>query len=261
MDLCTVLSENFIPQAVNLIHSYMINSYAEKAHVYYFNTEKEKLNVFHNTFGNKVVLKEVPNDCPHAYNPRVFYYKTYAISDCLVNNNQDIIYSDSSNCFIKKHNIKEDLRDDAIFLPYTHPALSNKYWTTKRCFEKLEAQDAVDSTQYWAGFQVYKNNLRNKSFVSEMHKAMKDSEIALPDTTVSKPDGALSSCLEHRQDQSVLSLMIHKHNRHQNFNYLINNRYGDWQTMQYFDKAYVHNFKQMVLSPRESKFGQFRYLS
>jgi hypothetical protein len=260
MNLCTVLSENFIPQAINLIQSYMINSYAKKAYVYYFNCDPKKINILNDLFGDKVTVRQVANDCSHAHEPRVFYYKTHAISDCLLNSDEGMIYSDSSNCFVKKCDIKKDMRDGAIFLPYTHPILSNKYWTTKACFEKLEADGAMDKAQYWAGFQVYKNNLKNKDFVYEMHNMMKDEAVALPDTSVKKPDGSSSVCIEHRQDQSALSLLIHKHDRHQDFDRDINNRYGDWQTVQYFDKTYIHDFSQMVLSPRESKFGQFRYL-
>ena len=74
------------------------------------------------------------------------------------------------------------------------------------------------------------------------------------------PDGETSDCVEHRQDQSVLSLLIHKYNRHQGFDIGKNSKYGDWQTFIHFDDQYRHNFDQMILSPRESKFGNFRFL-
>jgi len=39
-----------------------------------------------------------------------------------------------------------------------------------------------------------------------------------------------------------------------------NNKYGDWQTLINFDQNYKHNFDKLILSPRESKFGNFRFL-
>ena len=79
MDLCTVISERFIPQALNLIKSYKIHSYDAKVYVYYFNTAVEKLKIFNYLFGDQVVLKPVEEACPHAFNPRSFFYKTYLI--------------------------------------------------------------------------------------------------------------------------------------------------------------------------------------
>ena len=94
-----------------------------------------------------------------------------------------------------------------------------------------------------------------------MYDCMLNPKIALPDTTIKRPDGDRSPCREHRQDQSVLSVLIHKHNRHQQFNPTRNARYGDWQTLAEFDRNYEHDFEQMVLSPRESKFNNFRFLN
>jgi len=36
--------------------------------------------------------------------------------------------------------------------------------------------------------------------------------------------------------------------------------FGDWQTLIHFDSGYKHPFDKMILSPRESKFGKFRFL-
>ena len=77
---------------------------------------------------------------------------------------------------------------------------------------------------------------------------------------VKKPDGPEAPCIEHRCDQSALSVLIHKNNRHQFYNIDSNNKYGDWQTFINFDREYKHNFDKVILSPRESKFGNFRFL-
>jgi hypothetical protein len=262
MDLCTVISEKFIPQAINLIQSYKVNSFDEKVYVYHFNTSADKLNIFKELFSNQVTLRKVLPVCAHALEPRVFFYKVYAINDCLVNNSKSMIYSDSTNCFINKTlELESDLQDGALFLPYRHPGLSNQYWTTKKCFKEMEAPDAKHMPQYWAGFQVYKRTLDNIRFVSDMFGYMKNPNVALPDTTVKYPDGENTKCIEHRQDQSVLSILMHKHDRHHHFDMHRNDRYGDWQTIINFNKSYNHKFDKMILSPRESKFGNFRFLS
>ena len=260
MDLCTVISENFISQAVNLIQSYKINSFDKKIYVYYFNTPSDKLKIFKDLYGNQVVLLEVMPVCPHALEPRIFFYKAYSINDCLINHTDAMIYSDSANCFVKPtEDLEADLVDESLFMVYQHPALSNQYWTTKKCFEKLDAPGAEVMPQYWAGFQVYRKTNDNINFVTELLEFMKDPTVAGPETSIKRPDGEGQKCIEHRCDQSTLSILLHKHGRHQFFDLRKNERYGDWQTIVSFDKSYSHNFNKMVLSPRESKFGNFRY--
>lgn len=261
MDLCTVISENFIPQAINLIQSYRVNSYDKNVYLYYFNTDPDKLAIFSQIFGSKIRLVEVENVCAHALAPRVFFYKTYAINDCILNHSDGFIYSDSANCFIRPAtNIEEDLIDDSLFMAYPYQKLTNQYWTTKKCLYVIDAPAAEIMPQYWAGFQVYKKTPQNVNFVEEMYAHMMNPDIALPDTTVRYPDGNESPCIEHRQDQSVFSVLIHKHNRHQSFDPIRNSKYGDWQTLAEFDRNYKHDFDKMILSPRESKFNKFRFI-
>lgn len=262
MDLCTVISEKFIRQAINLIKSYQINSFNETVYLYYFNTDEKKLGVFKDLFSDQVVLKEVPNLFEHSLDPKVFFYKTYAINDCLINNSKFMIYSDSANCFIgKTDTLEDDLIDGSLFMAYKHPALINEYWTTKKCLEKMESPYSRISTQYWAGFQVYKRTKDNVAFVTEMYDYMKDPDVALPSMMTKRPDGNEGKCIEHRCDQSVLSILIDKHNRHQFFDLDKNSKYGDWQTMADFDKSFIPAFDKIVLSPRESKFGRYRFLN
>ena len=260
MDLCTVISEKYIPQAINLIRSYKANSFDQRIYLYYFNTDPQKLQVFNQLFPGQVVLQEVQPVCAHALTPRVFFYKVYAINDCLINHSESMIYSDSANCFANKTvDLENDLSDGTLFMPYTNVRLSNQYWTTKKCFEKIGAQGAELMPQYWAGFQVYRRTKDNVEFVTQLYEHMKDPAVALPETTVKRPDGQKGKCIEHRCDQSTLSLLIHKHGRHQPFDLQKNDRYGDWQTIISFDASYVPNFQKMVLSPRESKFGSYRF--
>ena len=261
MDLCTVISERFIPQALNLIQSYKLFSYNQKVYLYHFNTDVNKLKIFNEIFGDQVKLIEVVSDCDHALNPRVFFYKVYAIRDCLLNYSKSMIYSDSANCFVREaKNIHNELIDDSMFLTYPYEKLTNRYWTTRACFDTIEAPGAEIMPQYWAGFQAYKKTDQNIEFINQLHDYMLLPDVALPDMNVKKPDGNDAPCIEHRCDQSVLSLLIHKNNRHQSFDTEKNNKYGDWQTLINFDQNYKHNFDKLILSPRESKFGNFRFL-
>jgi len=261
MDLCTVISERYIPQAINLIQSYKVYSYNENIFVYYFNTSIDKLEIFKKIFGDQVKLVEVENKVEHAHNPRVFFYKVYAINDCLTNHSGAMIYSDSANCFIKEaKNIEKDLIDDSLFLAYPYEKLTNQYWTTEKCLELAGSIGAEIMPQYWAGFQAYKRTPKNIALTTEMYDYMLNPEMALPDMSVKYPDGKDSSCIEHRCDQSILSILIHKHNRHQSFDPIKNSKYGDWQTFVEFDREYNHDFDNMILSPRESKFNNFRFL-
>lgn len=264
MDLCTVISQKFVLQALNLIQSYKIHSYNQRIYLYYFNFNSHKpLKLFKNYFGDQITLIKVPRVCAHALEPRIFFYKVYAINDCLLNHSDGIIYSDSGNCFIKKTDkLEGDLIDGALFLTYNHPKLTNQFWTTEECFKTLNAPGAEVMMQYWAGFQVYKKTDDNISFISDMYDSMMDPRVALPDTTVDYPDGPNKKCISHRQDQSALSVLIHKHNRHQFFDTEKNERYGDHGPMLHFDKGYkkMIQFNKIVLSARESKSNYFRFL-
>ena len=262
MDLCTVVSQRFIPQAINLIQSYKFNSFDKKVYLYYFNTEPGALKIFEELFPQQVIPIEVMPVCAHALEPRVFFYKVFAINDCLNNHSTEMIYSDSANCFIQPTStLEEDLVDESLFLGYNHPKLTNKFWTSQECLGALAAPGAEIMTQYWAGFQVYRRTADNLRMVTEMYNLMLDPVIALPDTTVKYPNGPLKPCIEHRQDQSVFSILIHKHNRHQMHSPEKTLKYGDWQTIVEFDRSYRPDLSKRILAPRESKFGHFRFLN
>jgi len=258
MDLCTVTNRKYIKNAINLVNSYKINSYNKNVFIYCFDMSNEQIK-YVSTIYKEINFLPVPKICDYAYNPTVFFYKVYALNDC-INKSNGFMYSDATNVFNRFVDIKQHLLQDSMFLPYNHKYLLNKYWTTNKCFEKMNCISAKDATQYWAGFQTYIASDNNKKFIQEMYDCMLDPDIALPDTSVKKPDGEQSLCLEHRQDQSVLSILIHKHNRHHEYNEERQQLYGDWMTYLIFNKEYKYDIKNCVLSARESKIGKFRFL-
>ncbi len=260
MDLCSVFSENYLLSTVNLVKSYFIHSYNKKAYLYYFNCNKDKLSIF-NQFGNKVQLIPVENENSYAYNPKAFYYKIFAIHHCSKISNS-FIYSDSTNCFVSDATkIHLDLVDDCLFMAYPYEKLTNKHWTTKKCFEIIDSPMSEMMPQYWAAFQAYNMNDENKNFINEMYKFANIKECLLPEVGIKNPDNdSVNGCIEHRQDQSILSLLINKFDKHQFYDIIKDNKYGDWQTLASFDKHYKIQLDGRVLSPRESKFGNYRYL-
>ena len=83
MDLCTVTNQKYINNAFNLISSYRKNSYNSTVFLYYFDLDKKSVSDLHSLESDDFKIKEVPLSCPHAYEPTVFYYKTFAIKDSL----------------------------------------------------------------------------------------------------------------------------------------------------------------------------------
>ena len=258
MNLCTVINKPFIRNCKNLIKSYELNSYAKNIFVYYFDCEEKDLEELRQATDLDVTLIKIPKVSDFIYEPRGIGYKVYAIWHCL-NNFGSMIYSDSANCFIKKFTGFQDiLTDGRLFLPYTHSLLYNKYWCTRKSLEAMECTEAANYPQYWAGFQVYSKTPDNIKFVNDYYRYSLDKEACLPDTTVKQPDGP-EGCREHRQDQSIYSVLIHKHSLHQNFNLELQRKFGDWSTFQYFDRAYEVLADEIILSARESKHGHYRY--
>jgi hypothetical protein len=258
MDLCTVTNKRYVKNAINLINSYRVNSYNQKVYFYCFDMNQEEIKNLSELY-KEITFLEVPKVCEWAYKPTVFFYKTFAINDC-INKSDGLIYSDATNVFNRYVDIKNYLIDDSLFLPYNHERLLNKYWTTNKCFEKMECNSAKNMMQYWAGFQAYMSTKENKQFVQEMYNYMLDSDIALPDTTKNTPDGINATCNQHRCDQSVLSLLINKYFRHQRYDHNRQLLFGDWQTYQSFDNNYRHDMLYCALSSRESKFNNYRFL-
>lgn len=259
MDLCSVFSENYILSALNLVKSYNHFSYKNKIYLYYFNCDKNKLFIF-DEYKNQIELIEVEKLVDYAHNPKAFFYKLYALNDCRKKTNS-FIYSDITNCFVSEaKKIHNDLIDNCLFIAYPYEKLINKYWTTKKCFDIMKSPLAEIMPQYWAAFQAYNVDKVNANFIEEMYEYACLKECLLPEVGMKFPDGNENVCIEHRQDQSILSLMINKYNKHQFYDVEKYSKYGDWQTLQDFDKNYKHNFDNTILSSRESKFGFYRFL-
>jgi len=252
IDLCTATNSKYLKNALLLADSYVSNGYTGKIYLYYFNIldsdiKNIKLQYPHIEF----IL--VPKVCEHAYEPNVFFYKTYAIKHCL-QYSDCFLYSDATNLFQQSINIVDYFLNESLFLPYTNPILINKYWTTQKCFYKMNAEQSKTAPQYWAGLQGYKNIEQNHHFINLMYEYMLDPEIACPGTLTDRPDGENADCIQHRADQSVFSVLIDKLNRHQPYNEERYRLFGDKQTQQLFDRDYRYSEKDCCISSRHTKF-------
>jgi hypothetical protein len=262
MDLVTVFNGKFAKNALNLVKSYKLHSYDQNIFLYYFGLITETELDFFRGLKN-VNLIRVPEITEYAYEPGVFFYKVYALNDVIARSDK-FIYSDSANCFVSSAtDIENDLEEGSLLLPYPQEVLTNQYWTTKKCFSIIEGSEGSEiMPQYWAGFQVYQVNQSNRKMIEEMYYYSKIQNAILPNVGVNKPDGIHSKCIQHRCDQSIFSIMIHKYNKHQKFDLDKANKYGDWQTFKVFDSnlELMTTVPNRILMPRESKFGYFRFL-
>lgn len=252
IDLCTVANTKFIKNAIKLAQSYINNKYTGKIFLYYFDISSSDINHYKSSFPD-INFIEIPKFCNHAYSPRIFAYKSFSMFDCITEHSNGFIYSDSTNLINKYIDINQYFIDSRLFLPYNHKLLSNKYWTTKLCFQKIENTNAEESCQYWAGLQGYIKTDTNIQILKDQYNYMLDPDIAFPDPSIKYPDGHDQPCIEHRQDQSVLSILIDKYQIHQAFDEEKQNIFGDSQTYQLFDNSYIHNVENSCILSRYTK--------
>jgi hypothetical protein len=242
MDLCTVTNYKYLKNAIVLADSYH-RSNTGNIFIYYFDIPDSIINIYKKTY-NYIKYIYVPKECEYAHDPKVFFYKAYSLNHCINNLSHSFWYSDATNIFTRKiENPYSYFHNNMLVLPYTHPILVNKYWTSKKCLSKLNARlSSYDSPQYWAGFQGYKVSLETKKLLSTLYENMFDPDIALPSVDVKYPDGEKSQCIEHRQDQSVLSILIDLFSLHQTYNHTKQLLFGDSQTFHMFDKSSYNNY-------------------
>ena len=264
MLLATVTNDKFFFNAINLIDSYKFNSFDDEILFFSLNLAESYKKHLKKRYGSQVHIQDIPKVCNHAHDVKTFFYKTYAIKAAM-NHGQDFIYSDATNEIVKfTTDLKEDLkkRGGRIILPYNHEMLKNKYWTTKKCFEKMGCLEEKygETPQHWAGTQIYAATEENKQFVGEMCEHMLDIEVAGPDMTAKRPDGENSLCIEHRCDQSVLSILMKKYGFYKDFDLELAHKYGDQQTLVDFDKTYRPQMDKIVIYSRKSKFIDYSNL-
>ena len=261
MLLATVTNDKYFFNAVNLIDSYKVNSFNKQIMFYTLDLNDKYREYLKKRYGSQVIIEEIPKACDHAHSLTTFFYKASAIRSAM-QKDHDFIYSDATNEFVKfTTDLRRDLkrRSGRIILPYGHEMLKNKYWTTKSCFKRMECTETrfKEAPQHWAGLQIYSANEENKNLVEEVYQYMLDIEIAGPQVGIKYPDGQDSPCIEHRCDQSVLSILMEKYGMVEDFDVDLAHKYGDQQTLMDFNQSYRPRIEEVVIFSRKTKFNDY----
>lgn len=179
----------------------------------------------------------LPKLVSHAYTPEFYHFKTAAIYYAAHSQNSDFIYLDSKFRFLgRAFEIESKLREfGRFFIQYPLiERLKNKYWSTLKCIELCGGEQFGDEIQYMAGLQAYTASDENRLFISHMLTIMNDPLGAGPSNRIHFPDGDTNLCIAHRNDQSVLTMMINAYGYAQPFDVDLTAKYGDRQTMSFF---------------------------
>ena len=265
MDLVTVTNNVFAPCVFNLIESYKLNSSNQQVHVVYFDLEQGYIDLLKKTYGDQVNLIPVQKDCDHAFNPRFYFPKGFALKYA-AENLKTFLMCDASHAFVNKtleleYFIEKDRR---FFIEYPNDIFKNKHWCSKKSMQILECdtEEIRESQSYWSGLHGYVVDDENKSMLMDQYIALTNKDVAGPSNLIRYPDGHDSDCIGHRNDQTVLSLMIYKYGFRQPFDLYKYNRYGDLQTMQVMlpDIYSQFDLSKVAIYSRFSKGNNFYFL-
>jgi len=261
MNLVTVGSERYMNHLIQLFDSYNQQPFKQYIYLYTFQFPNNNKKYLFDRYENLKIF-DIPVINDYIYNSKVFLFKCYALKNC-IEQHIDFIYSDSANVFMNdSSSIVEHIQKTGnLFLQYPMLTKKNRFFTTSTCFKEMgcDTEEYRNSQQYWAGLQGYINNRINRELISEMYDAMLNKNIAFPEAHIQKPEGINSDCVYHRNEQSVLSLLIKKHNLEQNFEYEMFNKCGDYPTVFMHDESYrsFFDYDKILIHPRYSNIYGF----
>ncbi|MDP1712210.1 MAG: hypothetical protein Q8K86_07115 [Candidatus Nanopelagicaceae bacterium] len=236
MNLVTVADGNFLVSALNLMCSYRRHSPSFDRIVFcHFNIPPTTIQKIATYFGDRFVAQAVEPVCPHALDPRLYFFKTYALH-AAKRFNEPFLYLDAGELIVDslldfERVLKARQR---VYVQYPHhPFFRNDGWTTNRCFQKLGCDDERfrGAFQYMGGLQAYLPTAENWAFIDEVYALTQDIEIAGPSCKHDRPDGPNGACRQHRNDQSVLSVLIERNGWQQPYDEGFFAGYGDIRTV------------------------------
>ncbi len=231
LNLVLAASPPFADRALNLIESYRRQGGAGRIIFCHFGGMKRWfLKMIAATYGDRLVVREIEPVCPHAHNPRFFFFKVYAIREA-ARIGEPFIYLDCSEAIVRPIREFEHILSDRTRVFVQYPRIDffrNGHWTTRRCLEKLGCteQRYLDCHQYMGGIQAYLPTAENLAHIEEMYRFMLDPEIAGPENIKAFPEGE-GGCRAHRNDQSVLTTLIERNSWHQPHDPAFYMDYGD----------------------------------
>lgn len=122
-----------------------------------------------------------------------------------------VLYCDSGSYFVNKieHLIKAMEKENTDIMSFELP-LMEKQWTKKETFVLMESDnyDVANSNQILATFILVKKSNRSIDFIKEYLKYCCNEKIVIDDYNVAEQ---CREFITHRNDQSVLSLLIKKY--------------------------------------------------
>jgi hypothetical protein len=142
-------------------------------------------------------------------------WKPYIILDAMSKAEEDaiLIYSDADNMF---HSAAEPLAElcqaQGGMIFFKTMSYINRSWTKRDCFVLMDCDAPAywNADHLWAGLAVFVNNARSQAFVKEWLSYCVNPNI-IGDQENGTGLGNFPEFIEHRYDQSVLSLLAVKH--------------------------------------------------
>lgn len=203
--LVSFATENFYTSQKKLIESSLVNG-VDFVHTYNPTNIDEKF-----VSDNAAII--------NGFNNRgagYWLFKPYIILDTMknVNDGDYVVYVDSGINFIDNIHKILNAVDDDIILFNCHGHI-NKTFTKRDCFVYLDCDtDVYVNGQHTnAAIQIYKNTPKSKRFVELYMYWCKNQNVITDNPNVCGLDN-YPEFVDHRHDQSVLSLLSIKHDIH-----------------------------------------------
>lgn len=259
MLLATVCNRKFFDRAVNLIGSWFAAEPDGKVLLSVFNgMNSRSLDILQRYYKDRLTLIAVERECAHAWNPRRYFFKTFTLHEA-GRLNEPFLYADSAFCVFRKpvelwRRLTQHTRAFVQYPPL--PEFQCKHWTTRACFAAMGcvAPNFMHAPQYLGGLQAYLPTEENKRHLEEYYQLMLLPTVAGPDNNARYPDGSCG-CRGHRNDQSVISLLIEKRGWQQPFEPEFFMQYGDPKTLSYLgvERAVAGVNVQPVIGARQNR--------
>lgn len=144
-----------------------------------------------------------------------YFWKPYIILKALdqVSENDFLFYSDSGSVVLRnlRNLCRELISKDKDIMVFRLP-LIEKQWTKKDCLILLDGNkpEYYNSSQVMGGFILTRKTETGKAFIKSYMKACENEQIISDMENKIEPN--FSEFLEHRHDQSVLSILAKKSN-------------------------------------------------
>lgn len=262
MNLATVADKRYFIPAVNLIASSFEFVAAKRAILCIFGEDMPRkwVDAVCAFYGPRIAICPVERLCDHAWRQGWFFFKAYALN-AAIQEGEPFLYTDAASCITWPTEELETLLSERtrLFVQYPQiPAFENRNWTTRNCLKAMDCEEEryLAAHQYLGGVQAYLPTSENAAHIKEYLRLMQDPNVAGPDNTVECPDGS-DGCRAHRNDQSVLSLLIERNGWHQHFDPEFFLKCGDPRTLEFLNvnDAIPDSFRdvQPVISVRYNR--------